>query len=393
MSNRIVIVGGGFSGALAARQIAQQRLPDTEVLLIDIKDHFLFTPRLIDALALFGSETVMPWSLPFSELAQRFGYSFLQGKVEHVNREQKTVTVYTEHTGTRAVPYDQLILSPGAKTCYYRIPEAAEHTYALKTQEDVVRIHQRTESLLRQAQQSEKPEDKRRLLSFIVVGGGPSGIEGIFSLRSYIEQWCEKNDAALFALTSFSLIQAGPQILPGFPLAIVQQMSTELQRHKIRIFVGEAVTNVTPDSLTTSLKHTLPASLVIWTAGIEPNTVTVQPEPHKDPMGYLIVDRFLQLEPAIFAAGDVVLYREQNQVIPRNAQTAILMGRTLAKNIINLVQHRALQPFRYHSKGNILVVGNTGFIDVKHFTLKTRFAPFIRDLFYRFRFWEVTGRM
>ena len=391
MPTRIVIVGGGFSGALAARKITQYHLPGIDVLLIDSTDHFLFTPRLIDALASPRSGTER-WSAPLAELAKRFGYTFLHGKVEHVNREQKTLTVYTEDMGTRTVPYDELILSPGAKTNYYRIPGAAEHTQSLKTYEDVIHIHQRTESLLRHAQQMEKPEEKRRLLSFIVVGGGPSGIEGLFALHTYIADWCEKNEPSLFGFTSFSLIQAGPQILPGFPLAIVHQTVTEIQRHKMKFFVGEAVTQITEESLTTSLKHTLPASLIIWAAGIEPNVIAVQPETHRDPMGYLIVDRFLQIEPHIFAAGDTILYREQNHVIPRNAQTAILMGRALARNILNLRQHRPLQPFHYHSKGNILVVGKTGFIDLKILTIKTRFAPLIRDLFYRFRFWEITGK-
>lgn len=391
MPHRLVIVGAGFSGTFIARQLSGHKLPDLEVTLIDPKDHFLFTPRLIDSLA-----SILPterrWSSSLQALATRSGFRFLQGKVEHVNREQKTLTVYTEATGTRTVPYDQLILSPGAKTCYYKISGAAEHALSLKTNEDVTRIHARIDSLLTQAQHAEKPDEKRRLLSFVIVGAGPSGIEGIFAVRAYILSWCQQHHADLTALASYSLIQAGPQILPGFPLKIVQGVSQELQRNGIRTFVGEAVTEVTETSLTTNLKHTLPASMVLWTAGIEPNTVPVEPEAHRDPMGYLIVDRFLQVEPTIFAAGDAILYRENNQVIPRNAQTAILMGKLLAENMLRTRRHESLRPFNYHSKGNILVAGNTGYLDLKFFSVKTRFAPFIRDLFYRFRFWEITGK-
>ncbi len=392
MSHHIVIVGGGFAGALAARRLMEQHLPDTDVLLIDKQADFLFTPRLVDALASHDAHG-NGWSAPLHELAARFGFRFLRGTVEHVNREQKTLTVYTEDLGTKTVPYDTLVLTPGAKACHYRIPGAAEHTYTLKSLDDVKRVHDRINELLRQAQQEEAVATKRRLLSFIVVGAGPSGVEGIFSLLHYVRSWCEKQGAAtLFDVATFSLIQAGPQILPGFPPKMVHDLGKELHKHRIRLFVGEAVTEVTNEALTTNLKHTLPASLVLWTAGIQPNRLTVDPEAHCDPSGYLIVDRHLQVESSIFAAGDAILYREHNQVIPRNAQTAILMGQALAENIARSLRHLSLKPFHYRSKGNVLVVGNIGSLDLKWFSLKTRFAPLVRNFFYRFRFWQITGK-
>lgn len=391
MPHRLVIVGGGFTGAYAAKMLAQQHHADLDILLIDTKEEFLFAPRLIDALAT-SSGTAKRWSNAFEDLGKRFGFRFLEATVESVHQEAKTVTVYSDGTGSRTVPYDTLLVCPGAKTCYYGITGAQEHSLCLKNHEDVVRIHQQVESLVRQAQQAEDPQTKRQLLSFIVVGAGPSGVEGIFALRTYLETWCNRHDPQLFSFTSFSLVQAGPQILPGFPLNIVDTISHELQRHKIRIFIGEAVTEVTATSLTTNLKHVLPASLILWTAGIQPNLIPFDPEAHRDKVGYLITDRFLQITPSIFAAGDAVLYQENNLVIPRNAQTAILMGRALAQNISRLIQHRRLKPFHYSSKGNILVVGKTGCIDVKLFSFKTIFAPFIRDLFYRYRFWQITGK-
>ena len=391
MSHRIVIVGGGFAGALAARLLGQRHDPDLDILLIDTKDEFLFAPRLIDALATSSTESKR-WSASLEDLGKKFGFRFLRGKVEHVHQEGKTLTVFSDQTGSRAIPYDTLILSPGAKTCYYGIKGAEEHALALKNSDDVVRIHQQVESLLRQAQQVTEPQAKRQLLSFVVVGAGPSGVEGIFALRTYLETWCKRHDPALFAFASFSLIQAGPQILPGFPLKMVHTISEELLRYKIRIFIGEAVTEITQNSLTTNLKHTLPTSLILWTAGIQPNSIPLEPDVHRDQAGYLIADNFLQVAPNVFAAGDTILYRENNQVVPRNAQTAILMGRTIARNILRSIRHHTLQPFTYSSKGNILVIGKTGCIDIKVTSFQTRFAPLIRDLLYRFRFWQLTGK-
>ncbi len=391
MSQRIVIVGGGFTGLLAARKIAAQHHPQTDITLIDVKDHFLFTPRLVDALST-SCQSIARWCAPFAELATRYGFTFLQGRVEHVNRENKTLTVFTESTGIRTVTFDTLVLCSGVKTCYYRIAGAEAHVMPLKTVDDIDHIQQRAHTLLQQAQTATSSEDKRRLLSFIVVGAGPSGVEGIFSLQQYVKNWCKDHAPELVTYLTFSLIQAGPQILPGFPLKIVNLMTIELQRQSIRIFLGEAVIDVSADAISTSLKHVLPASLVIWTAGIEPNKVTMDPEAHRDRIGYFIVDRFLQVEPSIFAAGDTVLYREHNQIIPRNAQTAIMMGRALGNNISRLLQHQSLKPFTYRSKGNILVVGKTGYLDLKLFSIKSRFAPLIRDIFYRFRFWQITGK-
>lgn len=387
----IVIVGAGFVGLSTARRLQKSLPKDTKLTVIDGKDQFLFTPRLIDALE---NPDYPRTSLraDLRAIAKRDGFNFIQGRVTTIDREQRTLTytVPTSSSRTETTTYDVLILSHGAQPCFYGIPGAQEYALPLKSEEDVHHLRDRVQQLLEKAERTTSNEERKHLLSFVVVGAGPSGVEAICALKLMVEKRCKEAHAALTPHLSWTLIQAGPDILPGFPTNLIAQAKQALITQGVNVRVGEAVTALNETQIATA-KEMMDVGCVVWTAGIEPSRIAISPEIHTDRAGYLPVDATLSIAQNVFGAGDVILYREGNVVIPKNAQTAIKMSKTLANNVLRTILHKPLLPFHYASKGNILTTGKTGFLDLKFLLVQTRLTPFIRNALYRLRFWQVTG--
>jgi NADH dehydrogenase len=385
-TKNIVIVGAGFAGLMTARHLAKHAPKDVCIFLIDQRDRFLFAPRLIDALE-NPRQDVLEFTVPLAERCKKDGVTFIQARATMINRTMKCV----ETENGQNLPYDALVLCQGAKTNYYGIPGAEEHSCALKTAGDVTAIGQILESLIEKATQSADDTERRRLLSFVVVGGGASGIESLFAIRNRFTERCRELAPGLTALASFTLIQAGPQILPGFPLKMVNGARQELQKQGVVLLEGQPVSKIEPGRVTTANGNTINAGLVLWAAGISPNKIAIEPVAFMEANGAIQTDRFLHVEPNVFAAGDVISYQERNVIIPKNAQTAMLMAERLADNVLRTLDGRELLPFHYTSKGNLLTLGKTGYVEVKGFAFKTRLTSAIRDLFYRFRQWQITA--
>ncbi len=207
-------------------------------------------------------------------------------------------------------------------------------------------------------------------------------------MAKYIRDQLTTRAPQLLEEVSFTLIQGGPQILPGFPLSLVEGVGHELANQGINTLLGDQVAAIYEDRVETTSGNVLATHTVLWAAGIMACPIPTDPVLAEE-RGYLAVDRYLKAAPHIFAAGDIVSYKERNVVIPKNAQTAMRMGYVLADNVIRESKQRALSPFTYFSKGNIIALGQTGFMDLRLFTLKTRFASFLRNLFYTLRQREI----
>ncbi len=391
MPPRIVIVGAGFVGTQTARALALRLRKKADIVLVDPKPFFFFTPRVIDLLA--APHLPKQWiERPLDHLAKKCGFTYIKGRVTSVDRTKKTVSIKRNgNEETEPLAYEKLILCPGSHIYYFDVPGAKTHTCALKVPDDVKRLHAIMDDLLQRA--DEAPDDlaRRELLTFAVVGAGPSGVESLFALKEYIKWWCGKRQKYLAPFTTFSLVQASPQILPGFPLSAVEETLRALQLNGVNVFVGDPVKRITADAIETALGRRIPAQCVIWACGIEPNTPAIHPPVRLDHRGGLMVDHYLRVADSIFGAGDVITYRERNLVIPKNAQTALLMSSAITENVMRSLADRPLLSFRYHSRGNIIYLGWTGVIDFKFFAVKTRLALLLRDFFYRLRMRRIAG--
>jgi NADH dehydrogenase len=388
MSNlRIVIIGAGFVGLPVARQLQTRLAQAKTVTLIDAKDHFLFAPRLVDALA--HASAVPNLTAPLADLAKASGFSFLQGAVTHIDRTRQTVFVTDAAQTITPVPYDILVLSQGSTTNFYGLPEAESRTFPLKSLGHVTAIHARIDEMLAHAKFAPE-ETRKKLLSFAVIGAGPSGVESLFALRRYALAAAKKTAPELAQHLSFSLLQAAPQILPGFPSKLVHRTMDQLAKHGVRVYLGKPVTQLGDGFLMMGEHERVDAGLVLWTAGVAANRIDAIPPFGLDRGGCIAVDHYLRADEHIFAAGDCVLYQEKNVVIPKNAQTALQMSHIITENIVRSLSGQPLKPLRYRNHGNIISLQETGFLNLGRFTLQTRLAPWLRDLFYGIRFRQIT---
>ncbi|MDP3794024.1 MAG: FAD-dependent oxidoreductase, partial [Candidatus Uhrbacteria bacterium] len=348
-SKQIVIVGAGFVGLLVAR-LLRIRLPhQVTVTLIDSKDHFLFTPRLIDLLA---GEHPTSLRIDIQAFAKKYGFDFVKAEVKHVDRATQQVSFEETNGSLRKMTYDKVVVCCGARPSFYDVPGARQYAFPLKAIEHVERIHAQANVLLSRARLATKEKEKRALLSFVAVGGGAAGIEALFALRQYVFGLCVGSEEDVKPYMSFALVQAAPQILSGFEPTVVACSMTELSKAGVKIFIGEPVTHVAEDYLATGRTERIPAQLILWCAGLEAHDLSIDPDAHRRPSGFIPVDAYLRVDENMFAGGDVAFYREKNLVMPKNAQTAFLMAYNITENIVRSLHHQKLRPFHYVSHGN-----------------------------------------
>lgn len=364
---RIVIAGAGFVGLRTARLLAG-RLRDTEIFLIDPKERFLFTPWLVDALA--EEKTIAEITKSLAQIAEQEGFTYVRGRVAHVDREKCLVDIQTTSGPDRSLGYDCLLLCQGAQTSYYGIPGAAEYSLPLKVEEDVAHIHEAVRKL------AEKGGGDVAL-----IGGGPTGVEAAFALKSF----ANSKDINL------KLLQAAPQILPGFTDGVVKRALREFKKRDIEVMVGDPVTAVEPGKISTASGASIRADIVVWCAGIQANTVPVEPAVETE-KGYYIVDNHMRVDHRVFSAGDVSNFKLHGVPIPKTAQAAMEMAEVLAGNIERSLTGRRLRPFKTESKGAIITLGKTAVTSLKFkITTASPFWVLVRNILYRYRFRQMTG--
>ena len=381
----VVIIGAGFAGFLTAKRLAQRAQGSVQITLVDPKDHFLFAPLLIDVL----QDDLKPEqiTIPLAEMAQKQKIAFIQGRVVQIQRADQRVQVETAE-GVRELGFDILVITSGATTNYFGNASAEKVSFPLKTLKDAARLRSRIEWIIKQATATEDSTERRRLLSFCVVGAGATGIEALCSMQD-IAYEATHQVPALRSDMQFHLFQAATQILPGFPLRMVNFALAECEKRGFMVHCGVPVSEVTEQSLVCVDGSRFDAGCVLWSAGLAPNMVSVDIDlPKAGP--WLNVDAFLRVSDTIFAAGDIVSASYQKVLVPKNAQTARLMAFVLAENVWRtLTARRDLKPFTYFSKGTLLVMGQNGYADFRWFGLPGAWVGKVRAFFYRVMMWQM----
>lgn len=384
---QIVIVGAGFAGLLSAKRLSMRLGKSAKVVLLNTSDEFLFAPRLVDVLQERFER--LPFRSDLAKLASRYGFRFLKATVTGIDRTEQKITYIANDGAVDEMSYDVVVVCPGATTCYYNTPGAKEFAIDLKTFESILQIRTRIVATFKRATAATNDAERRRLLSFSVVGAGASGVEAIFALKLHTEKYAATHAPELKKFLSFVLVQAAPQVLVGFPDAMVDGAIAQLHRQGISLFLNEPVTRVLSDGFETMHGRQVPSGLVLWCAGLSPQPLSITPEPMKDPAGFIQTDRNLQVDERMFAAGDAITFRDNHVVVPKNGQTARRMAFTITDNVIRVLQKRPLKHFHYFSKGTLLIVGKMGYLDLGGIILKSRLVLPLRDILYRMLYNEI----
>jgi len=363
----VSILGGGFGGLYAATALCAADVPEEalEVTLISDTNHFTFTPLLAEVVGgSLGQEHV---TFPYRVLARRYGFHFRLGRVEGLDPGAGVV-----HTTAGEVPFDYAIVALGAGPRYFGNEELARTTLPLTSVSDAVAIRTRVLAHAELAAQESRAERRRSLLTFVVAGAGPAGVEAASEiwhlLKHVLPRYYELGDDARVVL-----IEGGEGILNGWDPALARNGLEALRRRGIEVrlatrvggYDGTVVRASGPDG-----DGSFEAGSLIWTAGMSPATVPLaETSIELGPIGHVQVDPFLRANgrECVFAVGDAAsrINPRTERPFPPVAPIAISQGVRAAANVENLIMGRELEPYQAHHAGKIISLGNgLAFVDL-----------------------------
>jgi NADH:ubiquinone reductase (H+-translocating) len=359
---RVVIVGGGFGGLRAAKALADAPV---QVTLVDRRNHHLFQPLLyqVATAALSPADIAQPIR---SVLRGQSNVEVILAAVDAIDVAAKEV-VLDEDAGR--LPYDYLILAAGANHAYFGHDEWASNAPGLKTLEDALNIRRRILTSFEEAEREPDPARRKSLMTFIVVGGGPTGVEmagaiaeiARFSLARDFRH-IDTRDAKVI------LIEAGTQLLGAFPDRLSRHALRGLERLGVEVRFGKPVTAIATDAVTIG-DETIPANTIVWAAGVQASPLARSLGVELDRAGRVLVTPDLSVpgHPEIFVIGDMAsLADPRGRPFPGVAQVAMQQGAWAAANIVRAIEGKPARAFRYRDLGNMATIGrNSAVADIR----------------------------
>ena len=352
MTKRVVIVGAGFGGMAAAKRLADV---DVEVTLIDRRNHHLFQPLLYQVAT--GGLSPADIAQPIRRLVRRqTNCRVLLAEVLDVDPEERTL-----RTDADVLDYDWCVLATGATHAYFGNDGWAVHAPGLKSIEDALGIRRRLLLAFERAENESDPERRSDLLTFVVVGAGPTGVEMAGAIRE-IALHDLRNDFRWFdpGQARVVLVEAGPDVLPSFPPELRASARTQLERLGVEVRTGCMVTEIGADHLETSTGR-LPAATTIWAAGVAASPLGGRTGAETDRAGKVLVADDLSVpgHPELFVIGDLASIDVDGTAVPGVAPAAIQGGEHVAAMIEADLEGRPRQPWRYRDKGSLATIGRS----------------------------------
>ena len=353
MRPHVVIVGGGFAGLYLARELGA--LP-VQVTLVDRTNHHLFQPMLYQVATAALSAPDISYPIR-SVLRRQRNTEVLLGEAVSVDRAARIVRLAD---GTE-LGYDYLVLAPGARHSYFSHPEWEVLAPGLKNLEDASEVLRRILLAFERAEREPDAVIRQQHLTFVVVGGGPTGVEVAgaiaevagYALRRDFRR-IDPRDASIL------LLEGGPRLLASYPPKLSDRAKQTLRRLGVEVRTETLVTGLEPGYVHAA-GWRIPTDTVIWAAGNQASPLLRSLGVPLDSQGRVLIepDCTVPGEPRVFVLGDAAAYRHQPGYanLPWICPAAIQMGRYTARMIRADLAGRSRQPFRYHNKGQLAVIG------------------------------------
>jgi NADH dehydrogenase len=350
-----VIVGAGFGGLWVARSIAHFNV---DVLLIDQNNYHTFLPLLYQvAAAELEPEEI---AYPVRSILRKFpNAKFVLGNVEAVDPRARLVK-----TGGHMIHYDYLVLSMGSIPEFFRIPGADKYALPLKTLEDAISIRSHILACFEKAVQETDHTRREQMLTFTIVGGGPTGVEFAGALAELIHGALVKDFTTLdFQEVHVILLEALGNLLLGFPGPLQKHAVKRLTKMGVEVRLSSPVAEIRPDAVLLRDGKLIATETVVWTAGVRGNpkaNAAGLPTAHNDQVNVLPT---LQVKgyPDIYVVGDLARFEDNRNSLPMIAPVAIQQGAQAARNIIRQISGLPPKTFRYRDRGNMVTIGrNSG---------------------------------
>ncbi|HKA62160.1 MAG TPA: NAD(P)/FAD-dependent oxidoreductase [Methylomirabilota bacterium] len=354
----VVIVGGGFGGLYAAWGLAGRPV---RVTLLDRRNHHLFQPLLyqVATAALNPSDIATPLRAVLRKAAN---ITVLLAEVQSVELADRRLIL-----DEGELRYDALVLAAGAGHSYFGHDDWEPLAPSLKTLEDALEIRRRVLLAYELAERERDAAEQRALLTSVVVGGGPTGVELAGALAEISRETIARDFRVIDPTQArIVLLEGGPRILAGFPEPLSERAREALTRIGVEVRTGALVTRVTPDAVWLGGEQ-IRARTVLWAAGVAASPLTRSLGVPLDRAGRVQVERDLSIpgHPEAFAIGDMAtLLDEHGQTLPGLAPVAIQQGRAVAANVLHRLAGEPTRPFRYRDKGTMATIGRAAAVAV-----------------------------
>ena len=351
---RIVIVGAGFGGLVAARAL---RRVAAKVTVIDRRNYHLFQPLLYQV-ATAGLSPADIASPIRGILRDQANAEVLMARVTGVDRARREVLI--EDNGRR-IPYDYLIIAAGARHAYFGHDEWGEVAPGLKKIDDATAIRHRILVAFEKAESSHDPDERRRLLTFVIVGGGPTGVEMAGAIAELAKKTLAKDFRTIDpASARVILVEGGPRVLLAFPESLSAKARRSLEKLGVEVLTNTPVELCDADGVV-SAGTRIEARTILWAAGVQAAPVAKRLQADKDRAGRVKVNADLSVpgDPDIFVVGDNATIMQANgQPVPGVAPAAKQMGAYAARVIAGRIAGKPVsEPFRYRNYGNFATIG------------------------------------
>ncbi len=363
MSNRVpevVIVGGGFGGLAATK--ALKKAP-VRVTLIDRANHHVFQPLLYQV----ATSILTPGQIasPIREvLGKQKNVTVLLGEVTGIDKDRQCVFVNSADRQGVALSYDYLVLATGARGTYFGHEEFEQFAPGLKNLADAVAIRNKILATFEIAEAEEDPKLHRDLLTFVLVGGGPTGVEMAGAIAELVRNSLRSEFRRIDPTSAqIILVDGGRRVLGSFSDKVSVAAMKRLAQLGVQVRLGQGVDHIDKDGIVIGGER-VPSKTVIWTAGVAPSPAGRWLDVATDHAGRVRIQNDLTVpcHPNIFVVGDTASLEQDGKPLPGVAQVAIQQGRYAGKLIRSRVNGSiASSPFRYFDNGNMAVVGR-GFV-------------------------------
>jgi len=357
---RVLILGAGVAGISAALELkkASAGTPGLEVTLVDQRNYHHPLPFIWQIVS--GSVEPGHISFPLHALLRRRGAAgpvkFKQSQVQGIDVERKVVS-----TDDGELEWDYLVVALGSTTNFFGMADVEENSLILKSLRDAVSIHNHILDNYEAALREGDEQRRRELLTFVVVGGGPTGIELAAAIQDFVRRALVRDYPSLMSQTRVLLAEAQDALLSGMKAKMSELAISRLRSRGIEVLLKTRITKVWSGGIQTADGQTIATNTVIWVAGVKPVAVVESLPFEKAKGGRIMVNQYLEVpeSPGVYVLGDCAyVLQEQGSVpYPPTQQVAQRQGPACARNIVRAMRGQDQLPFRYKFKGQVIYMG------------------------------------